>query len=603
MPENSRNVIVFFVLALAILLGYEFLVMKPLEAKREAAAAKAAKLAPAQPAPGSPAAPGAAPPVVKLTRDQALAASPRVAIDNPMIAGSLSLKGGRFDDLHLKAYKQALDKPDPVELLRPAGVDFAQFASFGWSGANVPGLPGQDTLWTLASGASLTPSTPIVLTYDNGAGLKFTRTISVDDKYVFTIADTVANTGAAPVQIAPYASVDRVNFPPDVGRNSIVHEGGIGVLGADGPKLVAPGDIKYPKWAKDKKDIAEDSVGGWLGLTDKYWLTAVIPDQKEHIAAKFRAQPQGDNVVFDSSYVGQARTIAPGMQATETTRLFAGAKTVPLLRQYQDKLGVPRLDDAVDWGKFYFFTRPLFLGLDWVFNLLGNFGLAILIFTIVVKLALFPLANKSFESMTKMKKVQPKVEEIRARYKDDPAKLQQETMALYSKEKINPLTGCLPMFIQIPILYSLYKVLTVTIEMRHAPFAGWIQDLSARDPTSIWTLFGLLPYDPAHLAFVGPLLDGQLHLSVLALLYGFSMWLSQAMSPPAGDPTQRMIFQLMPVFLTITLSNVASGLLVYWIWSNLLTIIQQYVIMHRFEVDNPIDSFINRLRGKPKAVP
>jgi YidC/Oxa1 family membrane protein insertase len=288
------------------------------------------------------------------------------------------------------------------------------------------------------------------------------------------------------------------------------------------------------------------------------------------------------------------------MQASETTHFFAGAKTVPMLKDYEKALGVPRLDDSVDWGMFHFVTRPLFSGLDWVFQNLGNFGLAILIFTVVVKLALFPLANKSFESMTKMKKVQPKVEELRARHKDDPAKLQQETMALYQREKINPLTGCLPMLIQIPILYSLYKVLTVTIEMRHAPFFGWIRDLSARDPTTIWNLFGALPYDPSHWAMVGPILDGQLHLSVLALLYGFSMWLSQAMNPPVGDPTQRMIFQLMPVFLTVTLTGVASGLLIYWIWSNLLTILQQYVIMHRFAVDNPIDSFIAKVTGKPK---
>jgi YidC/Oxa1 family membrane protein insertase len=271
---------------------------------------------------------------------------------------------------------------------------------------------------------------------------------------------------------------------------------------------------------------------------------------------------------------------------------------VPLLRQYEKQLNVPRFDYAVDWGMFWFFTRPLFQGLDFAFLNLGNFGLAILIFTIVVKLALFPLANKSFESMTKMKKVQPKVEEIRTRFKDDPAKLQQETMALYQREKINPLTGCLPMFIQIPILYSLYKVLTVTIEMRQAPFFGWMNDLSARDPTSLWTLFGLFHYNVAQVPFIGAILDGQLHLSALALAYGFTMWLSQAMNPPATDPTQRIIFQLMPVMLTITLSGVASGLLVYWIWSNLLTILQQYVIMHRFEVENPIDSFIAKVTGK-----
>jgi YidC/Oxa1 family membrane protein insertase len=593
----------FVVLAGIILLGYQFLVINPMEARQKAAAAAQAKLLPANPT-AAPGAPGATPTVVRMSREQALAASPRVAVATPTLSGSIALEGGRFDDLHLKAYKQALDKPEPVEWLRPAGVDFAQYAYFAWTGTNLPAMPKDDTVWTLASGSTLTPQTPVTLTYDNGAGLKFTRIISVDDKYLFTIADTVANGGEAAVQVQPYASVARLNFPLDVGRNQIVHEGGVGALGTDGKyESVKPGDLKYPKWKKDRKTVHQDSKGGWVGLTDKYWLAALIPDQKETIQATFQARPSGDDTIYEANFAGQLRTLAPGQQVTETSHFFAGAKTVPLLRTYEKSLGVPRFDYAVDWGMFYLFTRPLFTGLDWVFLMLGNFGLAILIFTIVVKLALFPLANKSFESMTKMKKAQPKVEEIRARFKDDPAKMQQETMALYSREKINPLTGCLPMFIQIPILYSLYKVLTVTIEMRQAPFFGWINDLSARDSTSLWTLFGLLHYNVAAAPFVGPILDGQLHLSVLALFYGFTMWLSQAMNPPAGDPTQRLIFQLMPVMLTITLSNVASGLLVYWIWSNLLTIVQQYVIMHRFQVDNPIDSFINRLRGKPKVAP
>ncbi len=605
MPDNqTRNMIMFVVLAGLILLAYEFLVIKPMEAKQQAAAAAEAKLHPqsATSAPG--AAPGATPVVVRMSREQALAASPRVALATPTLSGSIALKGARFDDLHLKAYKQALDKPEAVEWLRPQGVDFAQYAYFGWTGANLANMPKDDTVWTLASGSTLTPQSPVVLTYDNGAGLKFTRTISVDDKYMFTVADTVANFGTAPAQVQPYAAVARLNFPNDVGRNQIVHEGGIGALGVDKYESVNPKDLKYPNWKKGRKQVADVSKGGWVGLTDKYWLAALIPDQKEMIQAKFSATPSGEDTIFQATYGGQARAIPPGMQATETSHFFAGAKTVPLLRAYETKLAIPRFDYAVDWGMFSFFTRPLFLGLDWVFLNLGNFGLAILIFTVVVKLALFPLANKSFESMTKMKKVQPKVEEIRTRYKDDPAKLQQETMALYSREKINPLTGCLPMFIQIPILYSLYKVLTVTIEMRHAPFFGWINDLSARDPTTLWNLFGLIHTHPAAWPLVGGMLDGQLHLSVLALFYGFTMWLSQAMNPPATDPTQRIIFQLMPVMLTITLSGVASGLLVYWIWSNILTIVQQYVIMHRFEVDNPIDSFIGRMRGKPpKEVP
>jgi YidC/Oxa1 family membrane protein insertase len=603
-PDNqTRNMIMFVVLAGIILLGYQFFVIKPMEDKQKAAAAAEAKLHPA--ATAATAAPGTAPAVVRMNREQALGVSPRVTVATPTLAGSIALKGARFDDLHLKAYKQALDKPEPVEWLRPQGVDFAQYAYFGWTGANLPNMPKDDTVWTLVSGGSLTPQTPVTLTYDNGAGLKFTRTISVDDKYMFTVADTVANVGEGPVQVQPYAAVARLNFPQDVGRNQIVHEGGVGALGsAEKYESVKVGDLKYPKWKKDLKSVSQDSTGGWVGLTDKYWLAALIPDQKEAIKASFTATPSGADTIFQATYGGQARAVAPGAQVTETSHFFAGAKTVPMLRDYEKGLNIPRFDYAVDWGMFSFFTRPLFTGLDWVFLTLGNFGLAILMFTVVVKLALFPLANKSFESMTKMKKVQPKVEELRTRFKDDPAKLQQETMALYSKEKINPLTGCLPMFIQIPILYSLYKVLTVTIEMRHAPFFGWMNDLSARDPTTLWNLFGLIHSNPATWAFVGPILDGQLHLSVLALIYGFTMWLSQAMNPPATDPTQRIIFQLMPVMLTITLSGVASGLLVYWIWSNLLTIVQQYVIMHRFEVDNPIDSFIGKITGKaPKEIP
>lgn len=598
MPEPSnRNMFAFMALAVLILLGYQFFVMEPQQRKAQEAEAARLKLAPA-PAANMPTA-GAAP--VRVTRAQAIAASPRVPVDTPTLTGSISLKGARLDDLHLKNYRQTLDKKDPVELFRPDGVEFAHFAEFGWNGPNVPGLPTRDTVWTVAQGAALTPTTPLVLTYDNGAGLRFTRTISVDKDYLFTVADTVANTGAAPVQIAPYASVQRQGFPKDVGHNQIVHEGGIGVLGTDKYELIASKDLKYPNWQKKPKNVETDSKGGWLGLTDKYWLAALVPDQKEAVKTQFRATSVGGVDVFDASYVGAARTIPAGMQVSETTHLFAGAKVVPLLKTYQKALGAPRFDDAVDWGMFWFFTRPIFTVLEFIFKNVGNFGLAIIGLTIIVRLLLYPLADKSYESMTKMKKAQPKVEELKTKYANDPAKMQQETMALYQREKINPLTGCLPIFLQIPILYSLYKVLTVTLEMRHAPFFAWMRDLSARDPTTLWNLFGLLPYDPAHIAVVGPLLDGQLHLSVLALLYGFSMWLSQSMNPPQGDPTQKLIFQLMPVILTLTLSGVASGLLVYWIWSNLLTILQQYVMMRKFGVENPIDNFLARIGGKAKA--
>lgn len=598
MPENSnRNMFAFMILAVLILIGYEFFVLQP-QAKRErAAAAEQAKLAPAGAVPGT--APGAAAAPVRITRDQAVAGTPRVAIETPTLSGSISLKGARFDDLYLRRYKETLGKPETVEWLRPDGVEHAQFAEFGWTGPNVPGLPTRDTVWTLASGERLTPQSPVVLTYDNGAGLRFSRTISVDDKYVFTVADTVVNASTLPIQIAPYGSVQRQGLPDLIGRNQIVHEGGVGALGTDKYELKLT--KKFPGWKKSGQDLSFASTGGWLGMTDKYWMTALIPDQKTPLQAQFRSTLTAGVDVFDASYVGQARNIAPGFQTVSTTRLFAGAKTVPLLKEYQKTLGAPRFEDSVDWGMFYFFTKPLFAFLELIYRQIGNFGLAILALTVVVKLVFFPLANKSYESITKMKKVQPLMEELKKKYPNDPAKLQQEMMGIYQREKINPLSGCLPLLIQIPVFYSLFKVLTVTIEMRHAPFFGWINDLSARDPLTVVNLFGLLPFDPAMVPMIGSILNGPLHLSALAIIYGLSMWLSQAMNPPPPDPTQKMIFQLLPIILTFTLAGVASGLLIYWIWSNVLTIAQQYFIMRRFKVDNPIDDIIGRLTGKPKA--
>jgi len=299
--------------------------------------------------------------------------------------------------------------------------------------------------------------------------------------------------------------------------------------------------------------------------------------------------------IYKSGYLGQIETIAPGASLSRTTRLFAGAKTVPDLRAYSAKLGIPKLDQSIDWGMFWFFTRPLFAVLEFVHGHIGSMGLSILVLTVLVKLAFFPLANKSYESMSKMKKVAPQLELIKKANEKDPAKLQQETMALYQREKINPFMGCLPMLVQIPVFFSLYKVLTVTIEMRQAPFIGGIKDLAARDPTTIWNLFGALPYDPSHLALVGGFLDGPLHLGVWPLAYGLTMWLSQAMSPPAGvDPTQKLMFQFMPVMFTFIMAQFTVGLLIYWAWSNVLTILQQYVIMHRMKVENPIDNLIGR---------
>jgi YidC/Oxa1 family membrane protein insertase len=594
--DSSRNTIIFLVCALGLFIVYQMFVLEPAQKRRQAelAAARPAATAQQLQRPGAPVL--NVPPAV--TRAAALAASPRVPIVTPALKGSISLKGARIDDLFLTQYRETVDRNSPpVELLRPEGAPHAWFAEMGWTGANVPGLPNSDTLWTLAQGSTLSPGQPVVLTYTNGQGLTFNRRIEVDDRFMFTITDTVANNSAAPVTLAPYGSIQRQGMPEASAGSQVVHEGAVGALGEDKPTLKL---IKYKKWAKDGSTGAIPSKGGWVGTTDKYWLTALIPNQGEAIQGQFRVTKANGLDIFDANFVDAARAVGPGQQVTETTHFFAGAKTVPVLQAYQAKLGIPRFDSAVDWGMFWFLTRPIFTFLQYIYSHVGSFGVAILVLTVAVRLLFFPIANKQYESMTKMKKVQPQMEELRKRYKDDPAKQQQEIMALYQREKVNPVAGCLPLLLQIPVFFALYKVLSVTIEMRHAPFL-WIRDLSARDPTTIWNLFGAIPWNPAHAPLIGGLLDTSLHIGILPLIYGVSMWLSTAMNPPAPDPTQQRIFQLMPLIFTFIMAPFAVGLLIYWTWTNILSILQQYVIMRRFKVDNPIDRIVGRLTGRAKA--
>ncbi len=607
--DDVRNWIVFSVLAVGILLLYQVFVYGPQRAHQLAIqrAESAAHAAQAPAAPGQPA-PGAFLPLA-----QAAAASPRIKVDTPSVAGSIALRGARIDDLYLKHYRLSVDPKSPlVELFKPEGSQNAWFAETGWKSpvANMPGVPNDATVWTAPAGAVLTPATPLVLTYDNGAGLKFTRSIAVDANYMFTIDDTVANSGATPVALAPSGVVAQVGKPTTV-ANNIVHEGAIGMLGHN---LVLD---KYADWKKKTEPTTVTSTGGWLGITEKYWLAALIPDQGAPITATFQVLPSSPTETYVASYVGATQTIAPGASITTHSRLFAGAKVVPLLRSYEysgtppkyywspvtpHPTDIPRFDQAVDWGHLFFFTQPLFDLLELFTLKIGSIGLAILALTVVVRGIFFPLANKSYESMSKMKKIAPAVEELKKKHEGDQAKIQQETMALYQREKINPLMGCLPMLIQIPVFYSLYKVLTVTIEMRQAPFFGWIHDLSARDPSSIWTLFGLIHWNPALAPLMGGFLDGPLHIGLLPLIYGFTMWLSTSMSPPAGDATTQRMMQFLPLIFTFTLAQVTVGLLIYWTWSNLLTILQQYVIMHRFQVENPIDNLVARF-AKPKPRP
>lgn len=596
--DNSRNTILFVVIAAIMLVAYSFFVMEPQAARRKAAQQAAAE----QTAPGATLVASAAPVAAVFTEDRTVAMArggARVPIQTGTVTGSLSLRGARIDDLFLTGYQETneADSP-PVELFRPEGMRHAYQAQFGWNGPNVPGgVPGPTTPWRLTEGATLTPTTPVTLTWDNGAGLRFTRRIAIDAQYLFTITDTVANFSAQPITIAPWGRIERQGVPSTLGTNQILHEGGIGTFGADGKYTTQ--QLKYKAWAK--KPVQEHtSTGGWMGITDKYWLAALIPQQDEQIQAAFRVTDAANADIHSATMLGEAHTIAPGRQITETQRLFAGAKRNEILAGYEASLDLPRFVYAIDWGFLFFLTRPIFWLVELYYGWFGNFGLAILGLTLTVRLIMFPLANKSYESMSKMRTLQPRMEELKKKHPDDPAKQQQELMALYQKEKINPLAGCLPLLLQIPVFYAVYKMLFVTIEMRHEPFFGWIRDLSAPDPSTIWNLFGLIPWDPSSTPLIGTYLAGTFALSILAIFYGLTMWLQMAMSPPAPDPMQRRIFQFMPIVFTFIMATFPAGLLIYWAWSNILTIIQQYVIMHRLKAENPIDTFIERLK-KAKA--
>lgn len=591
MQNDNRNMIAFAVLSMILVLGYQFFFPPP-HPKPVAPGAQAVAAASATPS-------GALQP--NLSRAAALALSPRITVDTPALTGSIALKGARLDDLFLKGYHVAVAKTSPlVELLRPEGMADAYFAQQGWAGANLAGLPGPQTLWTQASGGVLSPGHPVTLIYAAPGGLTFTRKIDVDAQAMFTVTDTVANQGPAPVTLAPYVSVQRQGIPTDLGKSSIVHEGAIAILGLDKPDLQ---QIAYKKWKK-KGEQDWQSKGGWLGITDKYWMTAFIPDQNERIDAKARVTTDAaTNIdIYEATYNAAGRAVAPGAQISETTHVFAGAKTVPVLNGYKKTLGAPRFDDAVDWGMLWFLTKPIFTMLEVFYSKVGNFGIAILMLTVVIRLITFPLANKGFEMGVKMKKIQPELKALQAKHKDDPAAQQKDMMALYAREKVNPITGCLPVLLQIPVFYSLTKLFTVTIEMYHAPFFGWIQDLSARDPTTIINLFGLIPWDPGMTPLIGGILGGFLHVGVWPMLYGASMMLSTSMSPQTGmDPTQQAMMKFMPLMFVFILAQYSVGLLIYWTWSSLITVIQQYLMMRRFKVENPIDDFFARFHAKPET--
>ena len=599
MTSENRNMIVAIVMSMAVLIGWQYFSgafhPQPQQHVAQSPATQNPADPSAAPAPGTSAPTAGAVPAKALTREEALARSPRVAIETPRVIGSVALKGGRVDDLSLKDYRETVQPNSPIiVLLSPSGGPNPFYAEFGWvpgAGANVQ-VPNADTLWTAPEGSKLTPETPLVLTWDNGAGLTFRRTITIDMNYMFHVVDDVENATSEAVALHPYALVSRHGTPHTLGYY-ILHEGLIGVTSEGGLH-----EIKYKDIAEKKSEVFP-SVGGWLGITDKYWAATVIPGTQEKVQARFSASQAGNDLTYQTDFLGDAVSVAPGGKATTDGRLFAGAKEVRVVDGYQKTYNIDRFDLLIDWGWFYFITKPLFLLIDWIYKGVGNFGVAILIVTVMLKTVFFPLANKSYASMAKMKAVQPEIQALRERFGDDRVKLQQEMMEIYKKEKINPIAGCLPIVIQIPVFFALYKVLFVTIEMRHAPFFGWIKDLSAPDPTTIFNLFGLIPWDPGTVPVIGHFLL----LGVWPIIMGMTMWAQMKLNPAPPDPTQKMIFDWMPLIFTFMLGSFASGLVIYWAWNNTLSVIQQSVIMRRNGVkielwDNLKSLFV---RKKPKA--
>jgi YidC/Oxa1 family membrane protein insertase len=551
--ENQRNMILAIVLSAIVLIGWSFAsshffpTANPPATKIEGGKEKVVANPAADPAADSPAA--------IRNRTVVLGETPRVVIKTPLLSGSINLKGARIDDLVLTTYRETIKKASPpIRLLSPGGAPDAYFAGFGWSGENVA-LPGPDTLWT-ASGKDLTPTTPVLLNWTNPTGQTFTIKISVDDKYLFTIAQTVTNKGGAPVAVRPYSLISRVGVSKDP-DSWTMHTGPVGVF-----SNVANYDVNF-------KDVDESGASGvqladpdWLGFGDKYWLTALVPVNGKNVSSAFRA---GSGKRYQAELANSPTILQAGKAMTVSQHLFAGAKEVLVLDAYEKQQGVAQFDKAIDWGWFYWFERPIFWVLDHLFRFTGNFGVAIILLTFIVRGLMFPIAQKQFHSMAAMRVVQPKMKALQEKHKEDKAKLQQEMLALYQSEKINPLAGCLPIFLQIPVFYALYKVLMLSIEMRHQPFVLWIRDLSAPDPLTPINLFGLLPFEPPHF----------LHLGILPILLGITMWLQFKLNPQPMDEAQKQVFAIMPWVLMFVMAPFAAGLQLYWVVSNVLTILQQ----------------------------
>jgi YidC/Oxa1 family membrane protein insertase len=603
---DNRNTILAVILSGIVLIAWQYFYNMPQMERQRATqqvqselakrdqAANTTTSSPAAPAtsPDTPAQTPTAAPAPIVSRDAAITATARVKIDTPRLTGSIALKGGRIDDLSLVQFRETVDPHSPpIVMFSPSNTASPYYAEFGWvpSAGSTVRIPDLNTVWQQEGTNNLSPDSPVVLKYDNGDGLTFRRTIAIDDRYLFTIRDNVTNVSNAPVTLYPYALISRGGTPP-VSGYSILHEGFIGYVGDKGLQELTYKNIDDGKPLLDnpesKGTLFESVTDVWLGITDKYFAAALLPDTNlTLINAHFSTG--GRQKRYQADYLAPAQTINIGGVGSANARVFAGAKEVSVVGinfplgpgGYDRQLSLNHFDLLIDWGHFYFITKPMFLAIDYFYHLVGNFGIAILLVTVLVKLLFFPLANKSYASMAKMKSVQPQLAALKERYPDDKVKQQQEMMEIYKKEKINPIAGCLPVVLQIPVFFSLYKVLFVTIEMRHAPFYGWIKDLSAPDPTNLFTLFGLVPFDP--IATLGPHFGSYLVLGIWPIIMGITMWFQMKLNPAPPDPTQKIIFDWMPLIFTFMLAGFPAGLVIYWAWNNLLSVLQQSFIMRR----------------------
>jgi YidC/Oxa1 family membrane protein insertase len=606
--QNNKNLILAMVLSMLVITVWMILFPppEPVPPQDQPVAGQAEGLLPPATTADPAAAAAAAEPVPE---------APRLRIDTPALSGSISMLGGRIDDLKLKGYRETLDAASPeVTLLAPVGQADAFYALYGWapvagSGLTYEDVPGPNTEWTLTEGATLAPGQPVTLRWDSPKGLVFTRKIEVDDKFLFTVTDAVQNPGAAPVSLQPYGMVARHGLPDGMMNFFILHEGVVGRADGELTETDYADITELPVIEREAAaaEVTEVTTDGWIGFTDHYWMAVMVPEQGVPHTQVIKHVAGAD--IYQTEVRKPVLTVAPGATASSSSRLFAGAKEWAAIRGYQNEYGwldrlfgaeptaatpIPGFIDSIDWGWFYFLTKPIFAVLHWLNALIGNMGWAIIALTFVLKIIVLPLAYKSYVSMARMKELQPEMEAIKERAGEDKQRLQKEMMQLYRDKKVNPAAGCLPILIQIPIFFALYKVIFVTIEIRHAPFFGWLKDLSAPDPSSIFNAFGLLPWAAppvgsfTHLIFIG----------VLPILLGITMWLQQKLNPAPTDPVQQKIFAWMPWVFMFMLGGFASGLVVYWITNNVITFVQQYLIM--WSHGKRPDIFDNM--RKPKAV-